>query len=677
MRPIKSFNPRHLAAMTLAVFLVVLLPNSASAQTAEGLSSDASYRYELAEDGRGVDVNIDLAITNVKPNRSTNRGTTQYYFTGYFISIPENATDLVVTQNGSGVEFERLNDDGFDALDIVFRRNIFYRNTADLNITFTLGSGGPRSTLPVRINEAYAGFEVWATPGVDTADITIELPVGFESDRFVAGSSLTTNDDGSRSMVIDGITSEDFFLDYVALRNDDNLTVRPLEVDGIEVEIQHWPNDSAWADFVEDRVLEDLPLLVDAVGLAWPLDEPLVIQESFSPALSGYGGWYDPIEHVIEVGDEFDNQLVIHELSHVWSNAELFASRWITEGIADELAAIVDADGGDIANPDPTSLVDANAIPLLDWTNGFNEPETEVWSYGASWTVTREITDMVGPDGLRSIIVAAESGDFPYLGEGEAETFSTLASWKNYLDWVQELTQDDDVEDLFRDWVVPEWRHGQLDERADARERYVALREAGDGWANPLVIREQMTMWDFEDATISIDDALEVLAERDRALAAAADLDVAMPEAAELAYQDAEVDMAEALALTTELANSAEALVGVHSRFDAERSLFTRVGLIGVDPSDSLTAAVAAFETGEFADMVSAGDDLDDTLSAAEQDGQLRVGLAAIGALGLLCGLGFMIRRRRRNRTLTVPDDLSELDADTPADEADLEHQSA
>lgn len=672
MRPTNSFDPRHLAAIAFAVLLAVLLADGAGAQTSEGLSSEASYRYELAEDGEGVDVHIDLAVTNVKPNRSTNRGTTQYYFNGYFISIPENATDLVVTQNGSDVEFERLNDDGFDALDIVFRRNIFYRNTADLDISFTLGSGGPRSTLPVRINEAYAGFEVWATPGVDTANITIEMPVGFQSDRYVVGSSITTNEDGSRSMVIDDITSEDFFFDYVALRNDDNLTVRSVEVDGIKVEIQHWPNDSAWADFVEDRIMEDLPLLVDTVGLAWPLDEPLVIQESFSPTLSGYGGWYDPIEHVIEVGDEFDNQLVLHELSHVWSNAELFASRWITEGIADELAAIVDADGSEFADPDPTSLVDANAIPLLEWTNGYNEPETETWSYGASWTVTREITDMVGPDGLRSIIVAAESNKFPYVGEGEAETFSTLPSWKNYLDWIQELTKDDDVDDLFRDWVVPEWQQGQLDDRADARERYRALSEAGGEWANPLLVREQMTAWDFEDATISIDSALEVLTERDRALAAAAGLEVAVPESAELAYQDADVDLAEALILATDLADNAEALIDIDSRLNAERSFFTRIGLIGVDPSENLNAAVAAFETGEFTDMASAGEDLDETLSAAEGDGQLRVGLGAAGVLALFLGLGFMVRRRRRKRLPIVPNDLSEL-----GDDAAIEHQSA
>lgn len=658
-RTLSAFN---IAATCIAATMVALVgATNAGAQTSEGLSSEATYHYELAEDDVGVDVTIDLAVTNIKPNRSSSRGTTQYYFTGYFISIPENAIDLEVTQDGSTIEFERIAEGDVDVLDIDFRRNIFYGSTANVDISFTLSSGGPRSALPVRINAAYAGFEIWTTPSVDTATVTIDIPAGFESDRFISGASTRANDDGGRTMTIDAITPEDFLYDYVALRNDANLTKRTVEVDGIEVEIQHWPNDSAWADFVEDRIMEDLPVLIDTIGQPWPLDETLLIQESFSPALSGYGGWYDPIEHIIEIGDEFDDQLLLHELTHIWANADLFASLWITEGLAEELASIVNADGEEPVDPEPTSLVDANARPLLEWGSGSYDPDFEVWSYGASWTVTREITNIIGADGLRSIIDAATNRELPYSGETEPETFSTLPTWKNYLDWIQELSGDAEVEDLFRDWVVPPRFHDQLDERADARLAYSELTDAGGDWANPLLVRDQMTQWDFADAEQSIADAMDVLAQRDRAIETATALDVALPDDARLAYQGSDEDLASALTLTTELADQAQELEEIQELFDADRSFFTNIGLIGVDPADDRAAAFASFEAGAFDDMTSAGDSLDATLDSAEGAGQLRVGLAAAALLLLIIGLTITVRRRRRRARPVVPDDISEL----------------
>lgn len=654
-------DPKRLMGVLIVALVCLLSPQVAGAQSSEGLTSEANYTYDFTEDGDGVDVTIDLAVTNVKPSQSNSRGTTQYYFTGYYVSIPENATDVTISQDGVALEFERIEDTGFTTLDFGFRRNLFYRSTANVDISFTLASGGPRSASPARVNAAYVGFEIWATPTVDTASIEVSIPPGFVSDREVRDGSMTTREDGTSVLVIDDITANEFYFDYVALRNDDNLTVRSVEVDGIEIEIQHWPNDAAWADFIEERIVEDLGPLVDTVGLPWPLDEPLIIQESSAPALNGYGGWYIPALRTIEVGENFDDQLVLHEIAHVWSNTELFESRWITEGLADELSAIVEADGGDPADPEPVSTFDANALPLLEWTPGFGSAETESWAYNASWTVTRELVDIIGVDQLQTLLAAASNNEYPYLGEGEAETFSGVPTWKNYLDWVQEIPGEgdpDDAEELFRDWVVPQWQHAQLDDRAAARDRFDELTNAGADWANPLVVREQMTAWNFDEAIESIDDALAVLTERDRAFAMATELGVTVPDQSRLVYQDAATDLVEALAAATELADNAEALVTIDAAFDAERSFFTTVGLLGVDPAEDMTAATAAFEAGDFEAMAASGDALDDTLGDAEGHGQLRVGLAVGALLVVLIGLGLILRRRRGPK---IPNDISEL----------------
>ncbi|MCP3910813.1 MAG: hypothetical protein GY745_18820 [Actinomycetia bacterium] len=46
--------------------------------------------------------------------------------------------------------------------------------------------------------------------------------------------------------------------------------------------------------------------------------------------------------------DEVDEQLTLHELSHVWFNDSLFDQRWITEGLADEVAYLGDSDPEDL-----------------------------------------------------------------------------------------------------------------------------------------------------------------------------------------------------------------------------------------------------------------------------------------------------------------------------------------
>lgn len=651
----------------MASLTLLLLGSAATAgaQAAEGLASEATYRYELAENSEGVDVTIDLAITNVKPNRTTNRGVTQYYFTGYYVTVPDNATDITISQDGTLLDVESYAEDGFTTLEIDFRRNLFYRNTANIEISYRLSNGGPRSNSPARINEAYAGFEVWVTPGIDDATVQIVIPDGFEPDRWVAGSTTRTDDNGIRLLEVADITAEDFFYDYISLRNDDRLTRRSVSVDGIDIEIQHWPNDRAWADYVEDRLTEDLPSLIDTVGLEWPLDEPLVIRESHAPLLSGYGGWYDMDEHVIEVGDEFDGQLLLHEVAHVWANRDLFASRWITEGIADELAAIIDADGDadDLAEPEPTSLVDANAIPLLNWGNGFAlSSEAESWGYSASWTVTREITDEIGIDGFQQVIIAASEGTTPYVGEDSPETMVDLASWKNYLDWIEMHTDDDTIEELFRDWVVPGRFADQLDERADARTRYDELADAGAEWTPPLVVRTQMTEWDFDEANTAMDDAFAVLAERDRAIALTNELGVTPPEAAELAYQSADSDLEQALDITEELTAAAETLAEIQSDVDAERTVFARIGLIGTDLTIDRVAAIEAFETGRFDEMAAAGETLSNRLDGAKGVGQQRIAITA--ALVLLLGLLLTARHRRRRNTdeERIEDDTIEAD---------------
>lgn len=634
-----------IALVVLTLLAVVSTPTPVSAQTVEGISTDATYRYVVSEDRSTIETTIDLAVTNIKPNRSTSRGVTQYYFRGYYLSIPEEADNVVVTQDGRNVDVERIDEDGFDTLDISFRRNIFYQNTANLEISFDLGSGEPRSAGNARINAAYVGFEIWVDPTIDTAEVEIVVPPGYD-EGWVFGSTGSPNDDGSKTLVVSGLTSDRFYSDYVTMRNDDALDRRSLDIGGASFDLQFWPGDDAWADYIEERLREDLPDLRDAIGLPWPLEDPLVIQESHAPLVNGYGGWFDPSTNVIEIGDQFDDQLVLHELSHVWLNRDLMFSRWITEGLADQLAATVDADGEPV-RPDPTSLADANAQPLLNWDTTEFDPERERWGYAASWTVTNEIVELIGDDGLREVIAAASGRHLSYVGEDGAEVFTTLPNWMNYLDWVAERAEDDDeVDDVFRDWVVPPRFLDDMDDRAEARTQYDDLESVGADWAVPFGIRQAMTEWEFDAANSLMADAFEVLAERDRMAVALADLDIAPPPDAEEIYQTSDQSLADAQAATTELADAAESVSALHAEVRADRSFIATIGLIGDDPDGDLIDAIEAFESADFDELEAADARVRRSLESAVTNGLLRVGVGG-GALVVIVLAGLIMRRRR------------------------------
>ncbi len=657
------FNKRALAATLLFGFLASLLitiptASPVAAQSADGLTATGDYRYLVDPDAGVVNVEYDMAITNTSPNQSVRGGYRYFYFEGYATLIPASATDLTVTQEGVDLEFERVdNGELVDYLDFGFRRNLRYNRTANVEIRYTLPDDGPRSDSPARVNGAYAGFLVWTDTGLDSADVSITLPEGFDDvDTRLIQLANTKNDDGTRTLTKTEIEPNDDFFSFVSFRNDDALTSVEVEVDGMNFEIRHWPGDTMWADFVTDRLEDDLPTMVDLVGLEWPASTPLTIIESYTPYLSGYGGWYDKSEQTIEVGDQLDEHLILHELAHVWFNQDFIDARWATEGLADEFAAATLSTRGAPVEPDGASLVDANAQPLNLW-NRFAAAEEEDWGYAASWTVAHEINEEIGLENFTSVVQAMDNRTLPYVGEGEAETLSGEPTWKNYLDWIEEAGTTDEVTELFDDWVVS-LTNDPFEDRADARQRYAELAEAGGEWAVPLIVREHMTDWQFEDATAEIETAMTVLADRDRALSAVSGLglDLQIPDDAETLYQSvtantADDPWAEAETATTELADAAELLVTTHETANASQPFFTNIGLMGTDIPAEISDANAAFEAGDFDQLAAEAEGIDQMVADAKTDGQVRVGAAAGGVLVLVLLIFLGLRRRRKKKT--------------------------
>ncbi|MEZ5340716.1 MAG: hypothetical protein R2706_04500 [Acidimicrobiales bacterium] len=218
------------------------------------------------------------------------------------------------------------------------------------------------------------------------------------------------------------------------------LTTREVSYDTGTIMIHHWPGDTEWADFMAERIEVDLPTMSKLVGIPFP-DKELEIIETISPELYGYGGWYDTSSSLIEVTEDLDQQLALHEISHGWFNDDLFTDRFITEGLAEEYAARTIAEsGGDLPDPDKPAPVLTDADKLNNWTGAsLGDQAAEEYGYGASWWVMRLLTDEIGVDSLSLVLQAAAANETAYVGDDEPESVDPTDDWKRFLDLLEEV----------------------------------------------------------------------------------------------------------------------------------------------------------------------------------------------------------------------------------------------
>ena len=75
--------------------------------------------------------------------------------------------------------------------------------------------------------------------------------------------------------------------------------------------------------------------------MPWPIDGPLILEESLTRGTDGYAGLFDPAAPRIEVSYAASDAIILHELVHAWFNGGLVADRWVAEAFASYYADVV------------------------------------------------------------------------------------------------------------------------------------------------------------------------------------------------------------------------------------------------------------------------------------------------------------------------------------------------
>lgn len=622
--------------------------------------SDA--RYDVQPDDHRIRVTVTLVLMNHLKDTVTRR----YYFDEAFLAVLPNTTGHVLTWDGKGSPTVRVSKETADytLLRLSLGQRLFSGKSATYTLRFDLPDPGGAPTRDVRVGTTLASFPVWAFATDETPGSTVKVvfPPGFEVD-VEAGElpePLTLAD--GRLLFQTGELAEplDFFAYVVAHRpgayaeRAASVTVNGRLADLL---IRSWPDDPTWSERVGGLFVRALPVIGDEVGLPWPDDGDLVVQEAASRSTGGYAGLFDPAEDIVEVAYYAGDLVVLHEAAHAWFNGSLLADRWANEAFASYYGLVAADRLGLEAEPDPlTPELEDAAIPLNAWGPlGRESGLTEDYAYAASVVFARAVAERAGDEALRAVWADAASGVGAYqppASDGDPELVEGRPDWRGLLDLLEANTGDS-FDDLWRRWVVRDSDRPLLDARRAVRARYEeVLARAGD-WRLPPIVREALRAWQFDEATQLIDGADVILGRRAAIQAAAASAGLTPPDALREAFELPDgfaVASAEAAAELDAIARY-EAAVALRP---AEPDALQTLGMWGTTPDLDIERARELFASGDLSAANDASGAAAIVWASATDVGRGRVVsiatllVAVLLAIALLIGWERARRRRRR-----------------------------
>jgi hypothetical protein len=677
----------HVAPL-LAVFAALaagLAP--ATAQPALAATPDltltADTSYDVDPDKNRVHVTVNLTATNHLKDTKTR----QFYFDRAYLAVQPGTVDFKVTsRTGSPSVHVVARKADHTLLRIDFGGRLPAGASRAFGLTFDIADPGGAPTRQIRIGASLVTFPAWAfasdsTPG---GTVTVTFPPGFNVEVQSDQLGEPTTDETGRIVYRTGTLAQPlaFFAYFVADRpNAYTETHRSVEIDGrpLEITIRAWPDDPAWAERVGSLLETGVPALSKAIGLPWLGERPLVVAEAISRSTSGFSGRYDPATGRIEIAYYADSLVVLHEGAHAWFDGSLLADRWATEGFASLYALQAATSLGEkVTAPPLTPELTAARMPLNAWgPAGTDATAGEDYGYAASAELARLIAERAGPTGLQSVWEAARTGVGAYqpaglspAGRGMAtmsasggaaaasdvvaiEAGSPPPDWRGLLDLLEDRTGAR-YDDLWRVWVVRHEDASLLDARSDVRRRYEEIVTRAGEWQLPVIVRQAMRAWQFDQARELLDAANRVLDDRDAVTLAAREAGLKLPSGLEAAFESDRGFVAAAAEADAELA-TIEAYGAAAAARPASPDIIEQVGMWWATPDADLSRAAEAFSTGDLHESVSASIVARLTWQGARELGRNRVMTMIAALLAAGVAVTFLVGRvrsfnRRRSR---------------------------
>jgi hypothetical protein len=640
---------RRAAAGSLAAALVATafaaLPGGVSPARGAEYELETEASYAVTPESGEIVVSVDVEFTNTTPDPDGRFSV----FDEVKLAVHDAASSVEAADGDGELAVNVAVENDVNVATVELRENLRYEESAAFELTYLLrDTDDPQ----LRVRPSVVVFPAWSFGTAGAVRVTV--PDGYEV--RIDGDPLTESDGAYVSGEIEDPSQ--WLALVTALRAIEYttfVTTVPLAGGTADLSVRAFDDDEAWGTRMRDLLTEALPLLEEELGLPYPLIGQLVVTEAIPLDASGFGEDAGSGTEILVAYDQ-PPFTALHQVSHVWLSPRFADARWIREGFASVAAARV-ADRMDLDAPfDPAEAAAERseaAFPLDAWSVDAG-PDGEAYGYAASWEIVEEIEGRVGADAVRTVLrrVAASMGPYQAASlepeptvDGVTSPARPLGS-RSFLDHLETVTGDASLAELFADRVLRAEDVAMLEARADAREAFDRLAEAGGSWGTPDPVRGAMTAWSFADARRQVEEALAWLAERDALRAEMERVGLSASDRLQQAYRaygggseavsqlNAHEAVVDAYAETTELVN-------------AERSFVERIGLIGgPDPARELAMANGRFASGDLRGSVESITEARRILAAAETGGIVR--LVSVGIIVLLVlGLAVVLFRRR------------------------------
>jgi hypothetical protein len=667
---------RRLSGVALAVLLGLvpaLAPTPVLAARPDLTIVTAATYDVLPEDGR-VAVSVRLTATSHLRDTATRR----FFFRNGFLSVlPGTSRFRISGGNGNPKVKATSRTDSATTLRIDLGADLAAGRSTSLRLSFDLTDPGGAPDRPLRISPSIVSFPVWAfaTPETPGSSVEVRLPEGYDVAMGRGPLDGPTIEDGRERWTSGTLDAPlEFIADVAGSRAVDPVeTARsvPLAEGAAEVLLRAWPDDTQWRDRVGGIVERALPVLEREIGIPWPVDGPLAVEEALVGGSTGYAGVFDPAERRIEISYAATDAVVLHELAHAWFNGALVADRWAAEAFASYYADLAASELGIEAAPlppEPPEPVEpgepaepGDAMPLNAWGPSDGEaPEAEAAAYVASLQLARDVAERAGADGLQRVWDLASRGVGAYRADPAAEGAAQgPPDWRGLVDLLEEETGTT-YDDLWRDHVARPEDRTALDARAEARAAYARSIELAGDWSLPATISDAMRAWQFDVASTELAAADEVTAQRIALEADAAAAGLTLPGGLREAFEGggpgaATVEVEREQAVVDAITAAAAAKPGGAGPFD---DLALQAGLLGTEPEGQLQAATASLAAGELESAFRSAEAARGIWESAADVGRSRLLSAALLALALVLFVGLLRQDRSRPTAGVGAEDL-------------------
>ena len=658
--------PQRASALALAAAVMGLLlgplgaiPAPAAQAASTDLTVVTSARYTVQPDQQRVRVVVDATVANHRADTLTNR----FYYDHAFLAVqPGAASPSVVSgPNGASVVVSSRSTDA-TILRLNFGAKVYGGHSTSFRFAFNLVDSGSAARRLIRVGTSLITFPVWAyaSDGATGSSVVVHFPKGYdvtvESGAFASQSQAS---DGGVNLVSGALASPLAFFAYVSAQQPAMYRTSQLEVavpgGTIALTLQGWKDDPTWAGRVGSLFSRALPVLAADIGLPWPHDTPVVVQEAVSRSTGGFAGLYDPQAGQIQVAYWASDSVIVHEAAHGWFNGNLVADRWAAEGFASLYAQqALTALKIKSSPPQLTAKVKAAAFPLNAWpAQPAPASASESYGYAGSYALAALIAKRAGAAALARVWADAlgHIGAYqPPAGQGTEgpETVDGPPDWRGLLDLLETETGKD-FTDLWRAWVVRPGEADLLDQRTAAQAAYRATLAVARGWALPRSVRDALRAWQFGTAESLLADARQVLSARSVLESDAAAAGLTPPATVRSLFEAGNLQGA-----MNEAQDERQAIAAIGAAAADRASaagIVDAVGLIGASPDRDLAAAQGALASGDPVSALADAGAASRAWTDAQGEGRRRLlmGVALVLAVGAL-GASLLSRLRQSRR---------------------------